>query len=252
VKIDCDAYGAELIAAYKPRGRTIFEIIERDDGYVDASLWPKRYFSKYGDWSPREKQAAGLVTGRVLDVGSGAGRYALHLQRKGYDVTAIDNSPGAAKVCRWRGVKKVLVRSVSQVRKFKRDAFDTAIMMGSNFGLFGGRDRARRLLRDFDRIISPDGQIIAEAVDPYQTTNSAHAAYQRFNRTRGRMSGQLRIRVRHGKVIGPWFDYLLVSRKEMREILAGTGWMIAQILSERGPGYTVVLKKRRKQAAEPR
>jgi hypothetical protein len=116
-------------------------------------------------------------------------------------------------------------------------------MMGNNFGLFGGRDRARRLLREFARITSADGQIIAEAVDPYDTKDPKHLGYQRFNRGRGRMSGQLRIRVRHGNIIGPWFDYLLVSRKEMKEILAGTGWKIAQILAGKGPGYTVVLKK---------
>jgi len=106
-----------------------------------------------------------------------------------------------------------------------------------------GRDRARRLLRDFHRITSANGQIIAEAVDPYNTKNPAHASYQLFNRSRGRMSGQLRIRVRHGNIIGPWFDYLLVSRKEMKDIVAATGWEIARIFSEKGPGYTVVLKK---------
>lgn len=244
MKKDRDAYGAELIAAYKSRGRIVFEIIERDDRLVDASLWPKRYFSGYREWSPREKQAVGLAKGRVLDVGSGAGRYALHLQKKGHHVTAIDNSPGAVQVCRWRGVKNVLVRSIRELHKFKPDSFDTVIMMGSNFGLFGGRNQARRLLRDFHRITSAGGQIIAEAVDPYTTRNPVHLAYQQFNRRRGRMSGQLRIRVRHGKIIGPWFDYLLVSRKEMKEILAGTGWKIARILSEKGPGYTAVLKKR--------
>jgi len=242
-----DAYGAELMAAFKPGGETVLEIIERDDRYLATSTWPKRYFSSYKDWTRREKQAASLVKGRVLDVGSGAGRYALHLQKKGHDVTAIDNSPGAVKVCRLRGVKKVLLRSIAEIYKFKRDSFDTVIMMGSNFGLFGGRDRARRLLRDFDRITSSNGQIIAEAVDPYRTKNPAHSSYQRFNRSRGRMPGQLRLRVRHGNIIGPWFDYLLVSRKEMKEILAGTTWKIARILSEQGPGYTVVLKKHKTQ-----
>jgi SAM-dependent methyltransferase len=238
-----DAYGAELMAAYKSGGEGVLEIIERDDRYIATSTWPKRYFSNYDEWSQRERRAASFVKGRVLDVGSGAGRYALYLQKQGLDVTAIDNSPGAVKVCRWRGVKTVLVRSISQVYKFQRDSFDTIIMMGSNFGLFGGRDRARRLLRDFHRVTSANGQIIAEAVDPYNTKNPAHSTYQRFNRGRRRMSGQLRIRVRHGNMIGPWFDYLLVSRKEMKEIVSGTGWKIARILSEKGTGYTVVLEK---------
>jgi hypothetical protein len=66
------------------------------------------------------------------------------------------------------------------------------------------------------------------------------------------MAGQLRIRVRHGNTIGKWFDYLLVSRNELRQIVAGSGWRIAQIISDTGPGYTVVLKKSRSPATDPR
>jgi SAM-dependent methyltransferase len=237
-----DAYGAELIAAYDSKGAATLEIVERDDRYISASFWPRRYFAGWPTWSRREKQAARLMKGRVLDIGSGAGRYALHLQKKGHDVTAIDNSPGAVKVCKRRGVKKALVMSIDEVRKFQAGAFDTVIMMGSNFGLFGGENKARRLLKNLHRITSNRGQIIVETVDPYHTKDPVHLGYHRFNRNRGRMSGQLRIRVRHGKTIGPWFDYLLVSRKEMKQILEGTGWHITGMLTE-GPGFTAVLKK---------
>jgi hypothetical protein len=44
-------------------------------------------------------------------------------------------------------------------------------------------------------------------------------------------------------MIGAWFDYLLVSQKEMKEILAGTGWQIKKILSDKGPGYTAIITK---------
>jgi hypothetical protein len=40
------------------------------------------------------------------------------------------------------------------------------------------------------------------------------------------MGGQVRIRIRHKRWIGPYFDYLLVSRDEMRQILDGTGWRV--------------------------
>ena len=66
------------------------------------------------------------------------------------------------------------------------------------------------------------------------------------------MAGQLRIRVRHGKTIGKWFDYLLVSSNELRQIVAGSLWRIAQIISDTGPGNTVVLKKSRSPATDPR
>jgi len=92
-------------------------------------------------------------------------------------------------------------------------------------------------------ITSAEAKIIAEAVDPYQTNDPLHLAYQRSNREQRRMSGQLRIRIRHQNIVGAWFDYLLVSQKEMKQILTGTGWQISKILSDKGPGYTAIITK---------
>ena len=91
MKPEEDAYGQELWAYYK--GREVFEIVERDDGYIYASTYPKIYFSEYENWPLREKKAMEFVKGRVLDIGCGAGRHSLYLQKKGFDVLGIDNSP---------------------------------------------------------------------------------------------------------------------------------------------------------------
>jgi SAM-dependent methyltransferase len=237
-----DAYGSQLMAVHRG-AKNVFEIVERDDDLISASWWPERYFSDYPTWSKLEKQAMRLVKGRVLDIGCGAGRHGLYLQKKKFDVTGIDVSAGAIKVSKLRGYKKVRLMSITEIHEFKPESFDTVIMMGNNFGLFGGYRQARSLLRQLDRITSPGGQIIAETVDPYRTTDHLHLAYQQWNRKRGRMSGQLRIRLRHQRIIGKWFDYLLVSQAELRKILAGTAWQIARILTSAGPAYTAILVK---------
>ncbi|HEY2390488.1 MAG TPA: class I SAM-dependent methyltransferase [Candidatus Angelobacter sp.] len=238
-----DGYGALLLSALKTGGQGIFEIAEREDGFIAASQWPSRYFGGHSTWSKRERRAMQRVKGRVLDIGCGAGRYLLYLQEKGHETTGIDRSAGAVKVCKRRGVQRVLLRPIEEIGKFKPASFDTVIMMGNNFGLFAGFKKTKRLLRQLDRITSAEGQIIAEAVDPYATTQELHLVYQRQNRARGRMSGQLRIRIRHENIVGEWFDYLLVSRKEMEEILEGTGWRVKEIIPDKGPGYTVVMVK---------
>jgi ubiquinone/menaquinone biosynthesis C-methylase UbiE len=245
IRKDQDAYGAEMLAAYKTAGYGILEIVERSDGYIDfARTGPVRYFSDRKGWSKRERAAIQNVRGRVLDIGCGAGRFALYLQSKGHSVTAIDNSSGAIKVCKLRGVESAMVRSIAEIGKFKAGSFDTILMMGNNFGLFGSRKKAKRLLREMFRITTEQGQIIAEATDPYQTSEPVHLQYLKLNRSRGRMSGQLRLRIRHKKVIGQWFDYLFVSQKEMKTILDGTGWGIKKVHSEGGPSYTVVMGKK--------
>lgn len=238
-----DAYGSELMAVYRGNRNTL-EIFEREDGLISVSIWPLRYFSDYSSWNKGEKQVMRLVKGRVLDIGCGAGRHGLYLQQKGFDVTGIDNSPGAIKICKLRGYKKARVRSITEIHRFKPESFDTIIMMGNNFGLFGGYRQARRLLKQMHRITTPQGRIIAETTDPYKTTDPVHTAYHRFNRRRGRMGGQLHIRIRHQNIIGHWFDYLLISQEELKTILQGTGWQVTKIIPGEGPGYTVVLEKR--------
>ena len=83
-----------------------------------------------------------FVNGRVLDVGCGAGRYSLYLQKKGFDVLGIDVSPLAVKVCRLKGVKKTQVMSIEALN-FKPRSFDSVLMMGNNFSLFGSFKKAK-------------------------------------------------------------------------------------------------------------
>jgi SAM-dependent methyltransferase len=243
MKISQDAYGRQLLAQYED-GSPTAEIIERDDGYIDTGADAGAYFEPYKQWPAIERRAIQFAKGRVLDIGCGAGRHALYLQEKGLDVTGIDSSLGAVKVCKLRGLKKVTVRSILKLDRFKPGSFDTVLMLGNNFGLFGSAAGASRLLKDLSRITSPDARIIAGTRNPYLTTDPDHLAYQRWNRKRGRMPGQIRLRVRYGKIIGKWFDYLLVSPKEMETLLKGSDWQIEQLIGSGEPTYYAVIRKR--------
>ena len=238
-----DAFGAAMHDCL--RGKRSYEIVERDDGFYDASGGPLFYFKDYPDWPDFQREAISLARGRVLDVGCGAGRVALYLQRRGMDVTGIDNSPLAIAVCKARGVKKARVMSVTQLSR-RLGVFDTIVMYGNNFGLLGGFRRARWLLRRFHGMTSLAGRIIAESTDPYRARGKpdpCHLAYHRFNRHRGRMGGQLRIRIRYRRYATPWFDYLLASMEEMARIVRGTGWRIARFFDSQGPHYIAILEK---------
>lgn len=240
LKSEEDAYGQEIWAYYKDRES--FEIVERDDGYFSISTGPELYFSEYEDWSLHEKRAMEFVKGRVLDIGCGAGRHSLYLHKNGFDVLGIDNSPLAIKVCKLRGFKKAKVMSIEDVN-FKPNSFDTIIMMGCNFGLFGSFKKARKLLGRFHEMTSEGALIIAHTLDPYKTDNPAHLEYQEFNRKRGRMSGQLRIRIRFQKHLGQWFDYLIVSKEEMQSILKGTRWKVKEFIDSENSQYIAIIEK---------
>lgn len=238
-----DAYGQQLLAQYHSQTPKT-EIIERDDNYIDTGSETGTYFTEYQDWSALERRAIELAKGRILDVGCGAGRHALYLQQKGFDVTGIDNSPGAIEVCKLRGLKKAFVRPIADVDKFKPNSFDTIIMLGNNFGLFGSAEQAKTILAKMSRITAREAQIIAGTRNPYKTDDAEHLEYHKLNRKRGRMSGQIRMRVRFGKAVGEWFDYLFVSPEEMESILDNTDWQIREFIASEEANYFAVIGKK--------
>jgi SAM-dependent methyltransferase len=236
-----DAYG-RLVLDYL-EGRPALEIVERDGGFIDASGYgPDAYFAPSRRWPKHERAALRLVRGRVLDIGCGAGRVAIELEKRGHDVVGIDISPLALEVARRRGVRDARELPVTQVGP-ELGRFDTIVMFGNNCGLLGSRRRAPWLLRRFKSVTDPGARILAASTDPYTTANPEHLAYHERNRRRGRMGGQLRIRIRHGAYKTPWFDYLLASPEELAELASGTGWELTRVIGEGEPSYVGVLER---------
>ena len=239
-----DAFGRMLLDQL--RDPTAVGFVERDDGYLDAGAGTQ-YFSGFPDWPDNVKRALRLARGRVLDLGCGAGRHCLYLQRKGLAVTGIDASPLAVKTCRLMGVRRVVnlaVEDLSSARVRRRlGRFDTILMLGNNLGLLGGARKGTRLLRALHRITYPGALIIGESVDPYGTRKPWHRAYHARNRRRGRMGGQIRLRVRYLNLSTRWSDYLLLSRAELHGLLHGTGWRMEQAIPGTGGNYVAVIRR---------
>lgn len=235
-----DAYGHEIYDYYK--GKNEFEVVERDDGYIDPGSYIKMYFADFKDWPESEKKAMRFVRGRVLDVGCGAGRHALYLQGKGHDVLAVDNSPNALKTAEERGVEKTKLLSVTQVDSSLGE-FDSIIMMGNNLSLMGNPKRAKWLFKRFHSITTEKGRIVGMTRDPYWGDIAEHREYHEFNRRRGRMAGQVRIRIRYKKYIGRWFDYYFVSKEELEGLLEGTGWCPLKYIDGEAGMYIAVIEK---------
>jgi SAM-dependent methyltransferase len=219
------------------------EMVERDDGFIAASRFGTAlYLAPFRRWPAHHRAGMRYARGRVLDVGAGAGRVALHLQGRGQEVVAIDNSPGAIEVCRRRGVRDARLLSIDEVDE-SLGLFDTVVMYGGNLGLLANASKARRLLGRFHHLTSPRARIVGESRDVHQTNDPTHLAFHQRNVTRGRMAGQIRLRVRYRELATPWFDYLMVSPGELAEMLDGTGWSIGRVL-ESDDTYVAVIEKK--------
>lgn len=235
-----DAQGRAMYDYFK--GKQVSEIIERDDGYIDASEGPKTYLSEYKDWPKHLQQAIKYAKGKVLDIGCGAGRHSLYLQNKSFDVFGIDVSSYALKVCKLRGLKKTKLMSTGELC-LQFGKFNTILMLGNNFGLFENLKYGKWLLEKFSSITNDKAIIIAETLDPYLTKESHHLQYQKLNRKRGRLGGEVRIRVMYKNYITPWFNYWLASKAEVGKLVRGTDWQVKRFIDSKGPVYIVIIEK---------
>lgn len=227
--------------------RPVIEIIERDDGLVNGAP-ADHYLAEPDEWPAHDHRALRLCRGRVLDIGAGAGRTAIELQRRGMAVTGLDTSAGAVEVARKRGLLDTVVTTVDRYAAGAADRYDTFLLLGNNLGLLESRERAPGFLAALARLASPGARIIAQTTDPYGTTDPIHVDYHQRNRDRGRFGGQLRLRLRYRRLATDWFDYLNCSVGELHELVDGTGWRVKEIDDADRPYYVAVLELSRSES----
>jgi hypothetical protein len=98
------------------------------------------------------------------------------------------------------------------------------------------------MLEKLHRIVKDDGLFLAESVDPTDTSKKYHLKYHQLNRDRGRPPGQVTLRIHYRGKVGGWWDLLLVTPAEMKQLCDETGW---KILRKCTGGFMIVyvLKK---------
>ena len=222
--------------------RPVIEVIERDDGLINGAP-ADHYLSEPADWRSFDHRALRLARGHVLDIGAGAGRTAVELQRRGMAVTGLDTSAGAIEVARKRGLRDTVLNTVDGYAVASA-RYDTFLLLGNNLGLLESAERAPVLLDALARLANPGARIIAQGTDPYGTTDPVHAGYHRRNRERGRFGGQLRLRLRYRMLATEWFDYLNCSVAELEGLVEGTRWSLKAVDDGDHPYYLAVLELR--------
>jgi SAM-dependent methyltransferase len=104
------------------------------------------------------------VPGRLIDLGCGAGRHAIHAARKGFSVTAVDLSRPMLKEvgrkARAAGIELVRFQANLCRLGFIPDAnFDYALLLFSTLGMIRTRPARRRALAEARRILRPGGRL---------------------------------------------------------------------------------------------
>jgi SAM-dependent methyltransferase len=200
-----------------------FENLVTSTNISDEDELPLPYlFRSYEEMPKLEQQALRLCRGKVLDVGCGAGIHSLWLQNKGFEVNAIDSSPGAVQVAIKRGIKNVAHIALLQ----EIDTFDTILLLMNGTGIFELYKKTQNYLLHLKSLLKPGGQILIDSSDiayMYKGEN-----LREINKTR--YYGELDYFIRYKNEIEAPTTWLYLDFDTLAKISNNTGFKCEKIL----------------------
>ena len=145
------------------------------------------------------------ATGKILDVGAGAGTHANYLQNIGKDVTAIDISEGAVAFMQTQGLKSKKINFFD----LKDEKFDTILMLMNGIGIAGTLSNLEKTLEHAKSLLNPGGKILCDSSDiKYLYEDEDGSLWVNLNQE---YYGNFRFQMKYKKETGPWFDWLYVD-----------------------------------------
>lgn len=118
-------------------------------------------FRNFSEMPQLEQKALNLCKGFILDVGCGSGSHSLYLQKKGFQVKAIDISIGAIKVAKHRGVNNAQVLALLD----ETHTFDTILILMNGTGIFQELKQVSKYILHLKTLLKPNGQILIDSSD---------------------------------------------------------------------------------------
>ena len=188
------------------------------------------YFREEENLGGLESFALSLCSGRVLDVGAGAGALSLILQSRGIEVESLEISKICCEIMKSKGVDKVINHDFFSVDIDKQ--YETILMMMNGIGICGTLDFLPKLFARFNSLLMPGGQVLVDssAVKYLYQDGIPESHYFREIDYQGKK--------------GLWFKWLYVDIETMMLQSEIYGYQM-QVLSEDSSGhYLARLTKR--------
>lgn len=108
--------------------------------------------------------------GKILDIGSGPGRYSLAMLERGYQVSLLDLSKNELAIAQKRiteagyEAEGYYCQSATELQGFGDNSFDGVLVMGPMYHLHGEQVRVE-ILREVKRILKPGGKALVAYIN---------------------------------------------------------------------------------------
>ncbi|MFM9941348.1 MAG: class I SAM-dependent methyltransferase [Hyphomicrobiaceae bacterium] len=221
-------HGAALLDYW--RGNSTATLICYQDGKRDdvpAAFWFRASFD------PLEQLGLNLCRGTVLDVGAGTGIHAIELQRRDFEVTAIDIAAECIEIMIARGVRNT---TTTDLYAFEGGPYDTIICLCNGLDKVGTLSDLPRFLRQMRSLLAQDGQLIVDSFDVRIGADAAVTGELRRKTNSGRYFGEMDMIFEYNGVRGTEFTVLQVDRETLALIAQQNGWR-CEIVEQLGGHY---------------
>lgn len=241
-----DAFGRLMRDCYSngsPVGR-FFGHSERDDGVltrIDATRWLSAL-------SPVDDAVIASVHmrngGRVLDIGSGAGRHCEPISSAGANVTCLDPSRLCLDIAHQRGATATVLGTVEDaLAGTLGTGFDSLLLLGNNLGLLGHQAQATARGQALLELLHPGGILFASSTIGTNLDSDFNREHRSRNLAAGRHPRDLWTRFRYGNAATNWYAYSYYTPDESVELFRRAGATTVEVLAEDGPDYSISVVK---------
>ena len=148
----------------------------------------RKYYAFFDEWARLERPAGRLeyersigyfdrflpAPCRVLDLGSGPGRYAIALAKRGHHVTLADLSVSQLDIARQKIAEACVIDNVegyyelsaTSLHCFMDQSFDAVVAFGPFYHLIAQEDR-QKAVAEIVRVLRPGGWVFVAFLPPY-------------------------------------------------------------------------------------
>jgi SAM-dependent methyltransferase len=199
------------------------DIIVSSDICEDDIIPVEVLFRSYKEMPELEKIALERATGKILDVGAGAGIHSLELQDRGFEVFPIEISQGAVDYMNRVGLNARKVNFFD----LKNEQFDTLLMMMNGIGIAGKLSHLEKTLLHAKSLLKAGGKLLCDSSDiKYLYEDEDGSLWMDLN---SEYYGNFRFQMSYKKEKGPWFDWLYVDFDNLFKAASNVGMKAKRI-----------------------
>lgn len=219
-------------------------LITKEESYItvasdlcDDDVIPASHFFRTFETMPTlERLALDQCTGKILDVGAGAGCHSRYLLEKGLSVHAIDISAGAVAHLRACGI----TAEQKTIFDLKDPAYDTILLLMNGIGLAGSMDQLPVYLQQLKKLLSPGGKILCDSTDiAYLFAEEDGSFLLNLN---DRYYGEMQFNMHYGDQETGWFSWLYIDFDNLSEQASRQGLTCTLIAEGENHHYLVCLQ----------